>query len=295
MKLTCPECTTQFLINPEVIGTNGRTVRCSSCSATWYVAAEPDALDLQDQLAETQAYTDIQYGQDIPQSASGTRAGSNTGLESNVFENNVLENAGAGLGDEKFDGDVGGALGEALGGGLGPHAVMRDRSERKKVRRRLFGVGMIWGVTIAILGTAALAAYMLRGPMTERFPVTLKIYEAFGISVPVAGLKLTVTGHGYGELDGQQILTVSGKIKNVDRKTRDVPLVKFSFKNADGNVIASWVAEPERSVLKANESLAFETQYPNPPVDAVSLDPSFVNEGEGGGRIEQGEMPLVTQ
>jgi len=43
MILTCPECSTRYVVDPAAIGASGRTVRCSRCEHTW---AEPAPEDL---------------------------------------------------------------------------------------------------------------------------------------------------------------------------------------------------------------------------------------------------------
>ena len=35
MILTCPDCSTRYLIDPTVLGAEGRTVRCSNCDNSW--------------------------------------------------------------------------------------------------------------------------------------------------------------------------------------------------------------------------------------------------------------------
>jgi predicted Zn finger-like uncharacterized protein len=35
MILTCPDCSTRYLIDPTVLGTEGRMVRCSNCDNSW--------------------------------------------------------------------------------------------------------------------------------------------------------------------------------------------------------------------------------------------------------------------
>lgn len=41
MIIGCPECETRFVVAPQAIGRDGRMVRCSRCSKTWFQEA-PD-------------------------------------------------------------------------------------------------------------------------------------------------------------------------------------------------------------------------------------------------------------
>ena len=43
MIITCPSCHTKFEIAPSALGSAGRTVRCSSCGARWFVDRFTDA------------------------------------------------------------------------------------------------------------------------------------------------------------------------------------------------------------------------------------------------------------
>jgi predicted Zn finger-like uncharacterized protein len=43
MIVTCPVCSTRYLVDPRALGTAGRLVRCASCSHTWQQAPPPDA------------------------------------------------------------------------------------------------------------------------------------------------------------------------------------------------------------------------------------------------------------
>jgi len=251
MILTCPECATRFKIADDAVGSNGRTVRCSQCSSTWFVAAEPDALNLEDAEKNTEMRAEIIREPVSHIDSDGDYSGTDSGTD--FGNDNVLA-------------------------GVGAHAAVRETADKKKARRRLLGVSMIWVVTLVILALFALAAFLLRAKIVKAFPGTAPIYKAMGLEANASGLEIYDIETRYGNNEGVQVLYVNGRVKNFDVKTRDVPLIKLSFKNAAGEVLTSWVVEPSQSVLKPGQAAGFSTQYPNPPIDAVKLAPDFVSE-----------------
>lgn len=46
MILTCPSCATSYFVADEVIGPDGRTVRCKACAKTWKASTRDQVLDL---------------------------------------------------------------------------------------------------------------------------------------------------------------------------------------------------------------------------------------------------------
>ncbi|MAE51415.1 MAG: hypothetical protein CMH27_06370 [Micavibrio sp.] len=44
MILTCPKCTTRFLLSAFVLAPDGRKVKCSSCGETWFQLPDPEEL-----------------------------------------------------------------------------------------------------------------------------------------------------------------------------------------------------------------------------------------------------------
>jgi len=260
MILTCPECATRFKINPDAIGANGRTVRCSQCSSTWFVAAEPDVMDLQDN--EDNVLTPV---------ASAVASAAPIDIDTAPkLDNAPLDKPG----HESSS----------------AHNDMRDKADQKKARRRLFSVGMIWVTVLALLILAILAAYFFRAKIVAKFPAAAPIYQSFGIEANASGLDIIDIEFSNGEQDGTPTLFVNGKVKNFDGRTRDVALIKLSFKNADGEELSSWVVQPSRLTLARGEMLEFSTQYPNPPVDAKSLSSSFVDEVSA-----EADVPMVSQ
>lgn len=238
MILTCPDCATRYLTKPEAIGPNGRTVRCASCSATWFVPAEPDVLDL---------------------AAAGVSASESPPVSNkDVTPKDVMaKEGGAGL--------VPVAAGTAAAGAI------RDKAERKKVRRRLFGVGAIWLVVLALLAAAALAAYVLRGPVVQRFPAAATLYQSLGIQVSENGLvfERVITRSAY--IEGTPTVIIEGAVRNPDNVTHLAAPVKMSLHNASGEPLVSWLVELGAPSVAAGGQIEFVTQYPNPPIDATVL------------------------
>ncbi|MBL4854624.1 MAG: zinc-ribbon domain-containing protein [Robiginitomaculum sp.] len=273
MILTCPDCATRFKIADDAIGPNGRTVRCSQCSTTWFVAAEPDvlALDEAERLEE---------------------------LREEVIRKPVIRKPVPDLPAESINLDAGDHHGKdilpetepAKQPDIGPHATIRDNAERKKVRRRLLGVGMIWIVTLTILAGFALAAYLFRAQIVDRFPGAAPVYRAIGLEANSSGLEIYGLETREGNTDGVEVLIVTGKIKNFDIKSRDVDMIRLSFKNDADEVLASWVVEPPKPILRRDETITFTSQYPNRPLDASKLDAEFVNEAGNANNV-----PLLAQ
>jgi predicted Zn finger-like uncharacterized protein len=257
MILTCPECATRFSTKAEAIGPNGRTVRCSQCSATWFAAADPDILSLNEiQQADT-----IKVDESLASGRDGGR-----GTDGDDFS---IPEIGVAAPDETADDD-------AIH--VGAHAVIRDKADRKKAHRRIFGVAMIWIVTMGLLIVAALIAWLFRAQIVEKFPATSGVYEALGIHADASGLEIYDVTPAHGISDGNPVLFVTGKVKNDDVRARDVPLIRLSFKNAGDEIVASWVVQPSNAQLSPGDSFSFSSQYPNPPIDATKLVSAFVDE-----------------
>lgn len=43
MIVTCPVCSTRYLVDPRALGTGGRVVRCANCANTWHQTPPEDA------------------------------------------------------------------------------------------------------------------------------------------------------------------------------------------------------------------------------------------------------------
>jgi len=222
-------------------------VRCAKCSATWFVAADPDILALADQES------------DIGLTAASV-AGASAGFKP--------ESPSKAPSESKASIDAGSASA----------ASIRDNADRSRARRRLFGVSMIWVVTLALLAAFALAAYIFRQPIVERFPSTSTIYKSFGIDVARSGLTFQSVQSRSAIVEGVPTLIVDGVVQNLTADRIMAKSVLLSLHNAGGDELTRWIVELPKPSLDGKAKRDFVTSYPNPPIDASILRYRFADE-----------------
>lgn len=238
MILTCPECATRYQTKKDAIGPNGRTVRCTKCSASWFVAADSDALALKDNQQET-----------ITAAAAASGAAT-----------------------------IGAEAKASAQPSLGAHVEIRDKVDQQRRRRRLTSVGLIWAIPLMLLLLAAILAYVFRQDIVNKSPGTATFYKTLGIDVSLSGLNIEnpVTRSAY--VDGKAVLVINGAVRNITSKTQDIPLVEFSLHNKADETLATWLVDTQKEKLGEKGRVTFVSEYPNPPLDAVKLRYKFADE-----------------
>lgn len=247
MILTCPDCATRYSVKDGSIGPNGRTVRCASCSATWFVSQEADELALVDLQV-----SDIEPLEDTPYVAPSPRE------DLSSFDPGI---------DEPLHSPS-----------LGAHVDFRDKVDRERRNRRLMSVSMIWIVTLGLLGTAGILGYTFRQDIVDSNKSAASFYRLFKIPVTEGGIDFEKPSTRHVILDGRPVLVINGMIINRDKKTRPVPMIELSFLNESGENLAKWLVEPAKAELGPRERLEYVSQYPDPPVDAAELFYKFVDD-----------------
>jgi len=117
-----------------------------------------------------------------------------------------------------------------------------------------------------------------RGEVVRALPQTSAFYKLVGLSVNFRGLDFDGVATTTEQDEGVPILVVEGNIVNSARRVANVPQLKFIVRNATGQEIYSWIAEPSRPLLSPGEMASFRTQLTSPPPDAHDVLIRFVDQ-----------------
>ena len=274
MILTCPECATRYLTKDNSIGPNGRTVRCSNCETTWFVAADLDELALKDNQTETITAASAAGRQSLAIPTAPPPAANETSKpkSSHVVSDNSVETNNT---DETVK---------------GAHVDIRDRADDQRRRRRLRTVGLIWLIPLLILCMAGGFAYVMRQDIVRKMPATATLYKQLGIEVTLSGLSLEAPMSRTTLIENKTVLVVNGAVRNISRTAQEVPLIEFSLHDKSGAELTSWFVETSAKTLEKDGRVTYTSEYPNPPLDAVTMKYKF-EDGHGAISEEVGETP----
>ena len=256
MILTCPDCATRYMTKPEAIGPNGRTVRCANCSATWFVASE----DAAQSAVQAASVTPAPVPAPAPITTRKPRA--------------VPTDTGRSVADPVNRQEPDDFAPPSAAG------LMRQKTEQKRASRRLMSVGAMWLVTLSILSAGVLSAYVFRQDVVEAYPQSATLYKAFGVDVAKGGLVFGRVITRSALVEGTPTLIVEGEVHNPGREEIDSRLVELSLHGPSGQVLTQWQVEMPAGTIAKGETLSFATQYPNQPVDAVSLKYHFAGDAD---------------
>jgi predicted Zn finger-like uncharacterized protein len=311
MLIVCPNCATSYRVEAPSLGPTGRSVRCVRCRNVWF-AHDPGALpaiaqahrsDLQALAASiaTVAHAPSEApGADEPpasdyaiesEPATGettasfaSRSSASKSLASLAEEENLLATGAPSLAPMEpgaaLPADA--ALGQELVGELGQN--LGEDIETVAARRmpRRASRGSRWalpGLPIAILALVALNAALIgwRADVVKVAPQTASLYAAIGLPVNLRGLSFTNVTTTIEPHDGVQVLVVEGKITSVSQRVVEVPRLRFSVRNRNGQEVYAWTALPGRSGLAPGETLSFRSRLASPPPDAREVLVRFFN------------------
>lgn len=145
------------------------------------------------------------------------------------------------------------------------------RRQRLKAKRNKSKRKSRWTAVILVLFAVNVAVIGARNEVVRQLPQTASLFAAVGLPVNLRNLEFENIALSKETQDGVNILIIEGKILNTSGKAVDVPRLRFAARNAGGQEVYTWTAQPSRSVLGPGESLPFTSRLAAPPADATDI------------------------
>mgnify|MGYP003674753333 CR=1 FL=1 len=236
MILTCPACTTRYLVDPGALGSDGRRVRCARCQHTWHAEpVEDDDVDSPDSEADdaaAQTESEAEEQADDDEDLVATRRRS-------VRARAQLP-----------------AVRESGGGG------------------KLWVAWLILALVVAglvagsiVYRTEIVTIWPPAGKLYRS--VGLSLEPPFTLATDEVKFENVIR-------DGGTVLLVTGVIRNNGSIKQAIPLLQVTLLDGQQKAIHHWTAQVEQTILGPDESVAFQTQLRNPPDSARFLKVDFL-------------------
>lgn len=244
MLIVCPACASEYEIDTDRVGSEGRSVRCAACRETWFIS--PD---------DVAAARVAERGEDP---AATVRVDDQAALD--AWEAALTEE-GVSFGDPEP---------------APPPEKPRTRAPRKKAARRKQRprLSLAASVGLAVLASLPLAL-LARTSVVRAMPQSAGVYASLGLPVNLRGLELrdVVAYQAQGE-GGQVQLVVEGDLVGV-AAAATVPPIEIDVRGERDQSLYRWTLPPPRPTLENHETARFRASLSAPPGEGRSVQVRF--------------------
>ena len=157
-----------------------------------------------------------------------------------------------------------------------PEAAEAPPAKRGFAMDRLALAGGWLGLAVVVL-LIGWAAVSYRQQVAALWPQSATLYAALGLPVNVHGIAFTDVSYHRESEDKQTVLAVTGKLVNVSGREIAVPPVRVTLTGEDGRELYHWDFTPDVAVLRAGQSVDFQTRLSSPPSAARHLTVRFAD------------------
>ncbi len=258
MILTCPNCQSQFKVKPDLIGDDGRKVRCTSCTEIWF--QEPiNAIVTHDEGVEDEgspSVDDVSIDDEITiDEPSGTE-------EHDPHDIDLIdEGEDANISISDLENDTEAVAKEKL---KKPKVVLRSPQKQKQ----LISYAIAASVFVIILSYLLLNS----SSIIKRDPAMQTFYAMFGLVFEVPGKDLVFSNVSV-QKKGHDVI-LNGNIVNLASESRELPNVYAVLSDEHGQE-EGWIIEPALNQLEGEQKIGFMSVHPAQDFHADDLNVSL--------------------
>lgn len=274
MIITCPECTTRFMIADQALGDNGRTVRCSKCSHTWFqskddLAVEEESLAEEDTV-DSDEYEDAQStsSEKVEEYVAGTEEEED---DDGDFPVEAHENSPPPISDEE-DFDV------PIPAGIRPRAeTLLEEEEQKDAESSAYKYGLLASLFLVICIAGGL--YFLKPMVIDIYPPVRTVYQLVGLGAPIPGQNLEL--ERLNAYEGEGVIEIHGQITNLNATGDEaIPGLAVALVANDDSILGHAYIVLQKETIPAGEVYRFREVIDNKNNQASAVILRFATEEE---------------
>ena len=307
MILTCPNCSTRYLMSAASIGPAGREVRCAKCAHQWFVEGQVDELDdqvleepvfdeqedQQDSLADQEEEINVEDRLKDIASQIMDDEGEDENFEDQADQDDY-ERAEQELEEQRVEGEDASDQSEELPAEDIPNSVKPDHAQANvpafaadvmRPEMTLQAKLMGYGAALVVFSILFVGLLVFQKKIIETWPPAIAIYELAGFTIPFKGEELileNLDAEVITQNNGADILVLKGRILNLTDRTVDVPRMLAILRNTNGEADGQWIIDPPVDQVEAGASFTFTSEYAGIPGGIGSVNLTFTPELIGG-------------
>ena len=142
-------------------------------------------------------------------------------------------------------------------------------------RRARYGNLLLLGV---LVGLVAGLAYFGQERIVSGWPQAKAFYDFIGVKSTTlgAGLELSNIKLVRRQVDGQDVVIITGMIFNRTNEPQALPALQAPLRNERNQWLDDWTFQTDRAELPPGEAASFSTTIPNPPEASKRVSITFI-------------------
>lgn len=239
MILSCPACSTRYLIDPALIGPDGREVRCAKCGHQWIEKLPPEPPP-PEPVAEPEIET-------VPEQARAPEPEQESQSASDAEEETL---------EVTYETNL--------------PVVTPPKARRTSP--------VAWALLVLLIGVFV-GGVVARQEVVALWPATARLYDRLGLGAPAYDTVLAVRNAAstLQEEDGKPVLVLRGEVVNISSVVQNVPNLRTSLRE-NGREVQGWTFQAAQSRLLPGEAASFVTRFKDPAPGATELTITFTDE-----------------